>query len=203
MFKPLRYIAASLLYVVLAAAMIGCESVSSTHMLGTPVAPQADRVRDLSGTWMGDDGQTLTIKQLPGGSLRIAIITEESADEGFTFKLKQLRGQLTMSRDRVFINVYPAADDPDHAGEPLRYSFLQLVGNAERNMVLYSPKVAVWRDAVETGKLPGEVIKGENSLEVRLAASSEQLNGFVTEANFASLFNADQPVVLRRTTATP
>jgi hypothetical protein len=203
MFKPLRHLATPLLCVVFAAAMFGCESVSSTHMLGTPVAPPTDRVRDLSGTWMGDDGQTLTIKQLPGGSLRIAIITEEGAEDSFTFKLKQLRGQLTINGDRVFINVYPAADDPDHAGEPLRYSFLQLVGNAERNMVLHSPKVAVWRDAVENGKLPGEVVKGEHSLEVRLSASSEQLNGFVTEANIASLFNGDQPVVLRRTTATP
>lgn len=182
---------------VLLGVVAGCESVSSPIPLGVPVAPQADELSNLSGTWLSDDGHAITVRQRAGGELRIAWIEDGGKGEEFEFKLRQFRGLLTLEDGGYFVNLLSADDDPS---VKQRYHFMRIVGNAERMLVLQPAKVDVWRAAVEDGMLPGKVVKGEHSLDVPLSASAEQLSDFVTEANVRSLFDGDKPMILRRTT---
>jgi len=198
MFKHLRLLAASLTAAAILTLTTACQSVTSTGMLGTAASPDPATLHDLTGTWLADDDHVLFIKQLPSGELRVAAVTSEGEGGDFAFKLEQLGAQITVLGDRHFINLYNRRPDDAPASEPQRFTFFRLIGNAEHNLVLHPSKVPAWRSAVEANELPGEVIEGKNTLEVRLGATSAQLNAFVTDDRVTKLFDSESPVILRR-----
>ena len=142
----------------------------------------------VEGKWLASDG-VVYVKFLGDGRVRVAGINEEKGE----FKLNQQTVVVTTLGDAMYVN-FPLPP----TGKPEHYTLgrLTTVGEGDA-MVLYGPRLKVFQEAVEGGKLKGEVKKGENVSGV-VISDRAALEKFLSERPMSELFDVDKPLVLTR-----
>ncbi|MEN8165774.1 MAG: hypothetical protein ABFS37_16715 [Acidobacteriota bacterium] len=170
--------------------VIGCSTVTSVNPIGRPLV--TDLSAELTGTWMGAEGNQLQIHCDSAGDLTYAV-TEWKEDQG-AFVLETGDGLLTSIGDRVFFN-----DLEDQAGEPSKYSFL-LLRVMDGQLIVWLPNVDAFRKLVEEKVLVGDIEEDSQASNVVLTGSSEEIAKTLETLDLAELFDWSEPaIVLVRT----
>jgi len=160
--------------------------VATKEPVGTPIGEKL--AAKIDGKWIAADG-VVFVKFLEKGRVRVAGVSEEKGE----FKLNQQTIVVTLMDDAIYTH-FPMPDK----GTPEKYSLgrLTVVGDGEA-MVLYGPRFNVFKEAVDGGKLKGEVEDGENVKGVTITDKAA-LEKFLKEHTASELFNIDQPLILTR-----
>lgn len=190
-----NWIAAGLLALA-AAALSGCDSMTSVHLLGTALGEQeAER---FEGTWIADsedDGAVLFVRHAGQGRLRLAAVDWKDGD----FKLERFDAVLTSHDSVVYLNLAdpePAAQQ-DRPGEGPWYFLFRCHLTEGAAWILYPARVEAFARGVEAGKLGGTVHRNSVTT-VWVEGSKDQYDGFVRTELAAAQFELESPLVLRR-----
>ncbi len=169
--------------------VIGCSTVTSVNPIGRVL--EVDLSAELTGTWMGPEGNQLQIHCDGAGHLTYAV-TEWKEDHN-NFVLEVGDGVLRSVGERIFFNFVE-----DQECERPTYSFL-LVRAMDGQLVVWLPDVDEFRKLVEEKVLIGEV-EGSQETDVVLTGSSEEITKALENLDLAELFDWSEPaVVLVRT----
>ncbi len=172
--------------VLVLCAMIGCSTVTSVDPIGRPLA--VDLSAELTGTWMGAEGNQLQIHCDSAGRLTYAI-TEWKEDQN-KFVLETGDGLLRSIGDWVFFNYVE-----DHEAEHPTHSFL-LLRAMDGQLVIWLPDVEEFRTLVEEQVLNGDVEEGQHAASVVLTGSSEEIAKALENLDLAQLFDWSEPAVV-------
>lgn len=178
---------------VVLCTLIGCSTVTTVNPFGQPL--ETDLSTELSGTWIGAEGNQLRIHCDGDGRLTYAL-TEWKEDQG-GFVLETGDGVLTSIGDHVFLN-----DIEDKEDEASVYSFL-LLRVMDGQLIVWLPNVDEFRSLVEAEILKGTIKEEEHSENVVLTGSSEEIAKAVESLDLAKLFDWSEPaiVLVRMTTS--
>ena len=166
--------------------LIGCASVTSVNPIGRPL--ETDLSSELTGTWMGAEGNQLQIHCDSAGNLTYAV-TEWKEDQN-AFVLETGDGVLRSIGNQVFFNYLE-----DHEGERPTYSFL-LLRVIDGQVVIWAPDVDEFRALVEEQALTGDVEEGSHPASVVLTGSSEEIATTLEGLDLARLFDWSEPAVV-------
>lgn len=166
--------------------LTACTYVATKEPLGTPITEKLGA--KIEGKWITADG-VVFVKYLKEGRVRVAGVSEEKGE----FKLNQHMLVVTQMDDTLYTHFAM----PDK-GTPEKYSLgrLTTVGDGQ-SMVLHGPRFSVFKKAVESGQLKGEVEDGEN-VKGATITDKAALEKFLKEHAASELFNIDQPLILTR-----
>ena len=168
----------------------GCTQVSASKPLGLPIWSR------MHGVWYTDVEGTilLHIKLLPDGTLRVARSDWNSKTSQFDLE----RGKLVVSTndDALYANIiFPSESGAD------KYDFFRLVQglvSPEGIVILFPPKIDVFKEAIETGVLKGEIIKRKGEPDDISISDPEGFAKFVKAEKFNEQFDVESPIVLKR-----
>ncbi len=166
--------------------LIGCSTVTSVNPIGRPL--ENDLSAELTGTWMGAEGNQLQIHCDSTGRLSYAV-TEWKDDQG-AFVLETGNGVLRAIGDRVFFN-YIEDQESDHPA----YDFL-LLRVMDGQLVIWLPNVDQFRSLVEEQTLKGDVVDGAEPTNVVLTGSSEEIAKALETLDLADLFDWAEPAIV-------
>lgn len=166
--------------------LIGCSTVSTVNPFGQPLA--TDLSAELTGTWMGAEGNQLQIHCDSSGRLTYAL-TEWKEDQG-AFVLESGDGLLTSIGDRVFFN-----DIEEQEDEASTYGFL-LLRVMDGQLIAWLPNVDEFRSLVEGEILEGTIEEEEHSANVVLTGSSEDIANAIESLDLAELFDWSEPAIV-------
>jgi hypothetical protein len=179
-----------ILAIFLAAFQCGCSTVSSRIQIGNPAF--AEDAQKLAGIWMTADGDPFFVRHIKDNELRVASVGWSKNES--RFELQEVTVFLTDDDGRRFINVV----DPDSEAKSPDYTFLRVTDLTDNSLVFIAPRIDAFSKAVEDGVLPGKIEQNQNSKEVKLAATADQLNSFVDPAKLGDQFDADEGMALHR-----
>lgn len=162
----------------------GCSTVTSIQPFGVPFT--GDLSAELTGTWMGPEGQQLLVHCDPEG--RVAYAVTEWKDQQGAFVLDGGTGSLTSVRDHVFFN---GLEDDGSEG----YSFV-LLRVSDGQMVVWLPDPPAFQELVEGGVLQGRVEEDSNSRSVVLTDSAETIALVMADRDLATLFDWSKPAIV-------
>ncbi len=165
--------------------LVGCSTVTSVNPIGR--ALEMDLSAELSGTWMGAEGNQLQIHCDSAGHLAYAV-TEWKDDQG-AFVLETGDGVLRSIGERVFFNFI---EDPE--AERPRYSFL-LLREMDGQLVVWLPNIDQFRKLVEDQVLAAEVVEGSEPTNVVLTGSSEEIANILETLDLSDLFDWAEPAI--------
>jgi len=166
--------------------LIGCSTVTSVNPIGRPLA--SDLSAELTGTWMGAEGNQLQIHCDSAGRLTYAV-TEWKEDQG-AFAIETGDGILTSIGDRVFFNYVENqdADRPTHG-------FL-LLRAMDGQLAVWLPDVDEFQKLVEENVLIGDLEEDSQASNVVLTGSSEEIATALENLDLAGLFDWSEPAVV-------
>ncbi len=173
--------------------MIGCSTVTSVNPIGRVL--EIDLSAELTGTWMGTEGNQLQIHCDSAGHLTYAV-TEWKDDQG-TFVLETGDGVLRSIGDRVFFNYVE-----DQEAEHPTHSFL-LLHAMDGQLVVWLPNVDEFRKLVEEKVLIGDLEEGSQATNVVLTGSSEEIAKALETLDLAEFFDWSEPAIVLVRTAGP
>lgn len=183
---------ARVLYLAALVVSMGCSTVSSIHPIGARISE--DLSSEFTGTWTGSSGHQLQLHCDPDG--RLSFATLEWKDDAGEFKIESGSGILTRAADQLFFNFI---DDP--SDEPPRYTFALLRIN-DQQLIIWLPDVDRFKTEVEKKTLKGEIHEGDQSKEIILTGSSEEIAGSFAKLELSELFDWSKPaLVLVRSSA--
>jgi hypothetical protein len=165
-------------------ALAACDVVLSTHPVGLePVAVEAE---EWEGTWVADDGAfTLRVPEGAAGRVELGWIEEE----GDRFVLKTSRVHLRSAGEWMFGSL-----ENDEDPQNVRYLWGRLEKD-EGKILFWLPGVEKFRQLVEEGLLPGEIVEGGDVVLGQLGAEHLKL---ITSGEKGVLFEWEAPMILRR-----
>ncbi|MEO1236248.1 MAG: hypothetical protein AAFX76_05615 [Planctomycetota bacterium] len=188
------------LSLVVATLTAGCEAVTTTVPIGDPV-PKPDAVKTLDGLWVGsgDEDLFVLVRQHDDGRLVIGML---EADED-RFAIRHIDGLLTLHREAAYLHLdrhdFEDKDDgPDP--DPVEYLFFRLLPTGEDQLVLLAPEKRFFAQAIESGRLAGEVERNDQRgiRNVRIDGGKAQLDALADPAAVGEQFVVDQPWVWTR-----
>lgn len=174
-------------------ALIGCSTVTSVNPIGRPL--ETDLSAELTGTWVGTEGNQLQIHCDSAGRLTYAV-TEWKEDQG-AFVLETGDGVLRSIGDRVFFNYVE-----NHEAEGPTHSFL-LLRAMDGQLVVWLPNVDEFLKLVEAKVLIGDLEEDSQANNVVLTGSSEDIATALEDQDLAKLFDWSEPAVVLVRTAKP
>jgi hypothetical protein len=163
--------------------MIGCSTVTSVNPIGRPL--ENDLSAELTGTWMGAEGNQLQIHCDSTGRLSYAV-TEWKDDQG-AFVLESGDGTLTSIGNRVFFNYVE-----NREGERPTHSFL-LLRAIDGQLIVWLPNVDEFQKLVEEKVLVGDLEEGSQATNVVLTGTSEEIATAFENLDLAKLFDWSEP----------
>ena len=166
--------------------LISCSTVTSINPIGRPF--ETDLSAELTGSWMGSEGNQLEIHCDRAGKLTFAV-TEWKEDQG-TFVLETGDGVLRSIGDRVFFNFVENQETERPA-----YSFL-LLRVTDGQLIVWLPDVDQFRTLVEGEKLAGDLEEGSQTTNVVLTGSTEEISKALETLDLAQLFDWSEPAVV-------
>jgi hypothetical protein len=175
---------------LMTALLCGCSTVSSKVQVGNPAF--AEDAQKLAGIWMTPDGDPFHVRHIKDNELRVASVEWNKKES--RFELEEVTAFLTEDDDRRFINLI----DPDSNEKSPTFMFMRVTDLTDTSLVVILPRVDTFEKAVEDGVLLGEVEEKQNSKEVHLEATKDQLNAFVDPAKLGDQFNAESALALHR-----
>lgn len=167
-------------------SLIGCSTVTTVHPFGQPIA--TDLSAELTGTWIGAEGNQLQIHCTREGLLTYAVTEWKEDQEAFV--LESGDGVLTAIGDRIFFNDLEEGED-----SPSAYSFVLLRVMAGQ-LVVWLPNVDEFRSLVESATLEGMIEEEEHSANVVLTGSSETITNALESLDLARLFDWSEPAIV-------
>ena len=166
--------------------VVGCSTVTSVNPIGRPL--EADLSAELTGTWMGAEGNQLQIHCGSAGRLTYAV-TEWKEDQG-AFALETGDGILTSIGHRVFFNYIE-----NHEAERPTHSFL-LLRAMDGQLVVWLPNVDEFQKLVKEKVLIGDLEEGSQPTNVVLTGTSEEIATALENLDLAVLFDWSEPAVV-------
>lgn len=181
--------------------MVGCKSVSTAAITGTPSVNVAQAIQ---GLWKFND-TILLAKALDNGQLMFGrvdwkkeqwqvgqrIVTVTDAGDHKLFFLGTSKPPEGQDENT------PLTDQPDE-----KYMFLKLlfIGKEPDTLIAYVPDADTFAKAIAAGKLKGDIEKDSKGSvqKVALNASSEELEKFIKDTPTHELFLMQSPMVLER-----
>ena len=146
-----------------------------------------DLSAELSGTWVGAEGNQLQIHCDKVGHLAYAV-TEWKDDQG-AFVLEAGDGVLRSIGERIFFN-FSENSEAEHP----KYSFF-LLREMDGQLVVWLPNVDQFRKLVEDQVLAAEVVEGSEATDVVLTGSSEEIASILETLDLADLFDWAEPAI--------
>lgn len=168
--------------------LTGCQAVYAPAPVGdTPVRLEPT---DWDGTWMTPDfAVQMVVTDAENGRMTLAWLEESDG----AFKQKtialQIRSWLATDEDAA---EWEFASFPDE-NDPSRYLWGK-VRRGDKQITFWGPHIERFRQAVKSGKLPGQVIE-KNVILGELTAEHMKL---ITSQNEGLYFNWEEPLVLFR-----
>lgn len=171
-------------------AVCGCSGISSTKPLGKPVS--ADQAKSYAGVWLSAEGDPLYVQHLVDNRLKVASVNWSASQS--KHQLVEIDCLVTQDEDQVFVNLLsgPAG------GDFLLVSFARVTASDGDQILVASPNVETFAEAVKDGEIAGKVDVDERGTQVSLTPEGSQLDDFVTPSKAAQQFTVEKPLVLRR-----
>ncbi len=166
--------------------VIGCSTVTSVNPIGRPL--ETDLSAELTGTWMGAEGNQLQIQCDSSGKLTYAV-TEWKEDQN-NFVLETGDGVLKSIGEQVFFNYIE-----NRESERPTYSFL-LLRAMDGQLVIWLPDVDRFRTLVEEQVLTGDLEEESQATNVVLTGTSEEIAEAFETLDLAQLFDWSEPAVV-------
>lgn len=193
--------------VLISAALIclgACSSVTTPHLLGEPV--DNETAGRLTGAWLGDESIAYS-RHVGRGEFRLASTKWDTAQERFVLEestvfIRSLNGAL-------IIHVRTDESDEGAGAASPEYSIARLVLTEKNEIILLSPAIKRFIDAVKAGEFKGE-ISGEGGDDaaggffaggpttVHLGGTKEEIEAAFTRERITDLFTIEESGVLRR-----
>lgn len=181
-------------------AMVGCQSVDSTAMLGQPSETVAKAV---NGVWKLNDAVFYAKALGHDGQVQLASV-QWKKDK---WQMQTYTLYATTLGDQAYLNLSTQTGDQAKADSVQKYHFMKLLYDVKSGqkpkygMVILNPKLGSFVDAVKDGKLPGKVDLDKKTNEptnVHLTATAEALAAFVQGNHNQKLFDEEHPQMLLR-----
>jgi len=173
--------------------LVGCDSVGTRYPLSAD--PQPIDVEQFEGAWMMEN-DVIHIHYDSQGVARMAGV--EWDDQADAFKLNQAEIIVAEGAGHNYISLGIAEDEAAEAGKFDEYMLVQYYFTDEPDMVIWMPVSGAFAEAVESGKLKGEITKGEMSTSVLLTDSGETIIKFLDDPENDDLFQYREPLILRK-----
>lgn len=174
-----------LLIVLLFVAATGCSTVTSTERLGEDFTAADGDIETFDGVWVAEDN-AFYIKSLGDDQLRIGTVDWG----GGRYVVDEWTAFITKDDSIEYLNIA----NMDSTKDKQSYMFFPVLRRDRQTLVLLFANKEGFKKAVEDGLLKG-VIEGS---DVTIRAAKDQLDAFVTPAEFSVLFDLKKPLVLRR-----
>jgi hypothetical protein len=189
--------------------LVGCQSVTSTAMIGDKSEKVAQAVQ---GVWKFNDA---VFYAKATGNGRVDLSTVQWKDD--KWQLQAFTLYATTLGDQAYLNVLPVENNANQptakpsdkkakeAPAPT-YAILQLLYDVDSgaksvdSLVVLMPRLQAFETAVTQGKLAGKLngkSEGKPASNVHLTASAQVLNAFIQAAG-QKLFDEAHPQVLTR-----
>ena len=173
--------------------LVGCDSVGTRYPLSAD--PQPIDAEQFEGAWMVDN-DVIHIHYDSQGVARMAGV--EWDNETDSFKLNEAEIIVAEGEGHNYMSVGIADDEAAEAGKVEEYLLVQYYFTDEPDMVIWMPISGAFVAAVESGKLKGEITKGEMSSSILLTDSGETIIKFLDDPENDDLFEYREPMILRK-----
>lgn len=197
----LRHIFASFVLSLLLLAAGGCQSVTTTAIVGTPSQEVA---MDIQGTWQFQDTAFYT-KAIGNGQLVLASVNWKK--DQWNLNQRAVTTTKIGKQNLLFVSGTPLNDDGD-SDQPAKdaaaaqYQFYKLIydGSHPRQIVAYLPDAAHFASAIDAGKLKGSIEKDSkgNITKVALSSTAKEIEAYLSGDGRANAFMLESPLVLVR-----
>ncbi|MCB1734821.1 MAG: hypothetical protein H6981_07650 [Gammaproteobacteria bacterium] len=161
-----------------------CSTVVSQQPLGQSADPES--AQTLGGDWKAEKG-LVRFSPLSDGHMSIQILPPKegrSAPPPFDVELRR-------SGDLRYANLHDP-DDPEAPG----YLFLRYKVNEGGHIVGWIPDTDVFRKAVTSGRLPGQLLGNRISRVILITASQGEMDAFLATIDDDDAWETNHPVVV-------
>ncbi|MCP4709531.1 MAG: hypothetical protein GY869_12965 [Planctomycetes bacterium] len=175
--------------------LVGCETVGTKYPLSAE--PQPIDAEQFEGAWMVDDSVIHIHFDSKGVARMAGVEWDEQAD---AFKLNEAEIIVAEGDRHNYMSLGIVEDESKGPGGESQYMLLQYYFTEAPDMVIWTPVSGAFAEAVESGKLKGEITKGEMSSSVLLTDSGSVIVEFLDDPENGDLFEYREPMILRKIT---
>ncbi len=173
----------------------GCKAVVSDHMIGVPL--EAEQAQTYEGVWRAGDG-IQHIKHLDGADLIVAGLEWDKDN----FKMNRHHVVVTAHHDTRFAMMVVEDEQtdetvPDMAQGDKPWLLLgMLSASGDDALVLYAPDFDRFKQALDEGKIQGELSEDGSTLHIK--GDKASLDALVNPDTLPELFEMKNPGVMQR-----